>query len=105
MWVIFARAPPPDAQVWPGRRVLALVDAVAWPAAWAAWLLGLSVPLGLSGQCALAWCGLAAVRRAVRALGENHRYHFTTWRWGRWVALALLFGYALKLAAVFASSR
>lgn len=98
MWVIFARAPPPDVQVWPGRRVLALVDAVAWPAAWAAWLLGLPVPLGLAGQFALAYCGVAALRRAIRAAVQNHRYHFTTWRWGRWLLLALAFGYALKLA-------
>ncbi len=99
MWVIFARAPQPDAQFWPGRRVFAFVDAFAWPAAWATWLLGLSAPLGLAGQCALAWCGVAAVQRAIRAVFENHRYHFTTWRWGRWVALALVFGYALKLTA------
>jgi len=103
MWVIFARAPPPDAQVWPGRRLLALVDAVAWPAAWAAWLLGLSVPLGLAGQCALACCGVAALRRAHRAVVQNHRYHFTTWHWGRWVVLALVFGYALKLAALLSA--
>ena len=100
MWVIFARAPPPDVQVWPGRRVLALVDAVAWPAAWAAWLLGLQVPLGLAGQFALAYCGVAALRRAIRAAVHNHRYHFTTWRWGRWLLLALAFGYALKLAVL-----
>ena len=99
MWVIFARAPPPDAQVWPGRRVLAFVDAVAWPAAWAAWLLGLSIPLGLVGQCALAWCGVVAVRRAARAVVENHRYHFTTRRWGRWLALVVLFAYGLKMVA------
>ena len=101
MWVIFARASPPDAQVWPGRRLLALFDAVGWPAAWAAWLLGLSVPLGLAGHFALAWCGVAAVRRAIRAVGGNPRYHFTTSRWGRWAALALVFGYTLKLAALF----
>jgi hypothetical protein len=100
MWVIFARAPPPDAQVWPGRRVLALVDAVAWPAAWATFIISLPAPLGLAGQFALACCGVAALRRAIRAVAQNHRYHFTTWRWGRWVVLALVFGYALKLAAL-----
>jgi len=103
MWVIFARAPLPDAQVWPGRRVLAFVDAVAWPAAWAAWLLGLSVPLGLASQFALAWCGVSATRRALRAVLQNHRYHFTTWRWGRWLVVMLLFGYSLKLAVHLAS--
>ena len=98
MWMIFARAPPPDALVWPGRRALALVDAVAWPVAWVTFVLGLPMPLGLAGQCVLAYCGVAALRRAHRALVQNHRYHFTTWRWGRWVVLALAFGFALKLA-------
>jgi hypothetical protein len=103
MWVIFARAPPPDAQVWPGRRVLAVVDAVAWPAAWGILVLDLPVPLGLVGHCALAYCGVAAVRRALLAVVQNHRYHFTTWRWGRWIVLALAFGYALKLAALLSA--
>ncbi|MGE4049673.1 MAG: hypothetical protein AB7F38_01305 [Piscinibacter sp.] len=103
MWVIFARAPPPDVQVWPGRRVLAFIDAVAWPAAWAAWLLGLSMQFGLAGQFALAWCGVAAARRAFRAVLLNHRYHFTTWRWGRWLVVMLLFGYSLKLAVYLTS--
>ncbi len=97
-WVIFARAPPPDVAVWRGRRALALVDAVAWPAAWASYVLGATMPLGLLGQCALAYCGIAAVQRALQAVFQNHRYHFTTWRWGRWLVLVLAFGYALKLA-------
>lgn len=100
MWVIVSRAPAPDVEVWPGRRTLALIDAVGWPAGWAAWLLGLTVPLGLAGQFALACCGVFALRRAWRAVGENHRYHFTTWRWGCRLAPLLLFGYGLKLAAV-----
>ncbi len=36
MWFVFARAPLPDAPYWPGRRLLALVDAIAWPVAWIA---------------------------------------------------------------------
>jgi hypothetical protein len=100
MWVIFARAPLPDAEVWPGRRVLALADAVAWPVAWATFIIGLPTPVALAGQFALACCGVAALRRAIRAVAQNHRYHFTTWRWGRWVVFALVFGYALKLAAL-----
>jgi hypothetical protein len=97
-WVIFARAPPPDVVVWPGRRALALVDAVAWPVAWASFVIGATMPLGLAGQFALAYCGIAAVQRAYRAVIQNHRYHFTTWRWGRWLVLVLAFGYSLKLA-------
>lgn len=103
MWMIFARAPPPDARFWPGRRALALVDAVAWPAAWAALVLDLPVPLGVAGQVVLACCGVAALRRAHRAVVQNHRYQFTTWRWGRWVVLALAFGYTLKLAAMLSA--
>lgn len=98
-WMIFARAPLPDVAVWPGRRALAFVDAVAWPVAWASLVLGATMPLGLVGQCALAYCGVATVQRAYRAVIQNHRYHFTTWRWGRWFVLVLAFGYFLKLAA------
>jgi len=100
MWVIFARAPPPDAVVWPGRRALALVDAVAWPAGWAALVLGLPVSSGLAGPFALALCAASAVTRAHRAIARNHRYHFTTWRWGRRLVFVLAIGYALKLAVL-----
>lgn len=103
MWVIFARTSPPDARVWLGRRALAIVDAVAWPAAWAELVLGLPVPSGLAGHCVLAVCVVSALGRAHRAVAHNHRYHFTTWRWGRWLAIVLLFGYVLKLAMLFSA--
>lgn len=103
MWVIFARAPPPDARVWPGRRALALVDAVAWPAAWAVFVLSLPVPTGLAGHCVLAVCAVSALGRAHRSVANNHRYHFSTWRWGRRLLLVLLFGYALKLAMLISA--
>lgn len=100
MWVIFARAPLPDVVVWPGRRALALVDAVAWPAAWATLVLGLPVSSGLAGPFALALCAVSALTRAHRAIAHNHRYHFTTWCWGWRVVFVLAFGYALKLATL-----
>lgn len=103
MWVIFARAPPPDAVVWPGRRALALLDAVAWPAAWATFVLALPVSGGLVGNFALALCAVSALTRTHRAVAHNYRYHFTTWRWGRWTAILLVFGYALKLAAMLSA--
>lgn len=31
MFVLVRREPKPDASYWPGRRLLAAVDAVAWP--------------------------------------------------------------------------
>lgn len=103
MWVIFARAPPPDAKVWPGRHALALVDAVAWPVAWVAFVLGLPAWGGLVSHCMIALCAVSAFARAYQAMAHNHRYHFTTWRWGRWIAILLTYGYALKLAAVLSA--
>lgn len=103
MWLLFARAPPPDADVWRGRRALAVVDAVVWPAILAALVLRAPFSIGLAGMCATALCAVAALRRAHRATFQNHRYHFTTWRWGRWLAFVVAFGYALKLAAVLSA--
>ena len=101
MWLIFARAPPPDAVVWPGRRALALVDALAWPVAWAVIVGGMPASGGLMRHFALALCAVSAITRAHRAVAHNHRYHFTTWRWGRRLVIVLAFGYALKLAVLF----
>lgn len=98
MWMVLARDPLPDAADWPGRHALALVDAVGWPVAWAAFVLKVPVPTGAIGQFALALCGVCALTRGYRAVAQNHRYHFTTWRWGRRLAWLLAFGYALKLA-------
>jgi hypothetical protein len=103
MWLLFARAPPPDVHVWPGRRALAFVDAVAWPAGLAALVLSASFPSGVAGMSAVAFCAVAAIPRAHRAVAENHRYHFTTWRWGRRLAIVLAFGYALKLAVMLSA--
>jgi hypothetical protein len=98
MLVIFARAPTADAKVWPGRHALALVDALAWPVACVALVLRLSVSSGLVGHCIIAGCAVSALARVYRAVVNNHRYHFTTWRWGRWTAILLGFGFALKVA-------
>ena len=45
MWLLVAREPRPDAPDWPGRRLLAAVDAVAWPLLW--------VLLGIGGSACL----------------------------------------------------
>ena len=73
MWLLFARAPPPDVHVWPGRRALAFVDAVAWPIGLAALILGAPFPSGVVGTSATAFCAVAAFRRAYRAIALNHR--------------------------------
>ncbi len=99
MWMIFARAPRPDARHWPGRRVLAMIDAVAWPAALAMGLAQLPLQTGALGQVLLAACLLAAVRRGWRAVFANGQYRFTTVGVAGPLALLLAFGALLKIAA------
>jgi hypothetical protein len=102
MWVLFARAPLPDARPWPGRRALAVIDAVLWPVAIAFLAATAEVPLGAIGQLAIAICPVLAVQRAYRAIAHNHRYRFTTWRWGRRFALPVALGYGLMFAVSLA---
>jgi hypothetical protein len=97
MWMLFARAPPPDALYWPGRRWLAAIDAVAWPAvAWCA-LNEVASSGGLVLALAMALLAVSAARRLFTALLANHRYHFTTWRWGGVLAWMGAVGLLLKL--------
>ena len=96
MWVLFARAPPVDAPYWLGRRTLAAIDAVFWPAIWIVVFTRLSLHAGLLGHvavCLLLWAALSRLRTAV---WMNHRYRFTTWRWGRAVVLLVVTGWLLK---------
>ena len=97
MWVLFARAPPPDAPYWPGRRWLAAVDAVAWPSA--GWVALSQVPgqRGLVLAFVMALLVVSASRRLFTAMLANHCYHFTTWRWGRMLAWMLVVGMLMKL--------
>ena len=98
MWLLVARQPKPDAAYWPGRRWLAVVDAVAWPLACVLVFSRAPEPVGLVGPFVMAVALLCALGRVHRALCENHRYWFTTWRWGRIAAAMLLIGFVLKLS-------
>ena len=98
MLMVFARVPPPDAPYWPGRRWLAAIDALAWPALWVMLIARAPAPVGLVGAVAISWAVVSALTRLRRALCSNHRYRFTTWRWGRLVFALLLFGWVLKLS-------
>lgn len=97
MWVLFAWAASPDRPYWPGRRWLAAVDAVAWPCLWLFAARSAPVDLGVAGALACAWAVVAAVRRLWTAIGRNHRYQFTTWRWATFLGWLLLVGSVLKL--------
>lgn len=97
MWLMVAREPRPDVPYWPGRRLLAAVDAAAWPLLWVMVFSHAPKPVGLVGPFVAAVALLFAMGRLHRALWINHRYRFTTWRWGRIVAVLLLMGMVMKL--------
>ena len=97
MWLLYARAPPPDAPYWPGRRLVAAVDALAWPMLWVIVFSHAPKPVGLVGPFVEAVALLYALVRFHQAVWANHRYRFTTWRWGRIAAALLLIGAVLKL--------
>jgi len=68
MWLLVAREPRPDAPDWPGRRLLAAVDAVAWPLMWVLLIRQVPGPAGLIGPCVTALAVLLGLGRLHRAL-------------------------------------
>ena len=82
MWVLIARQPSPEAAYWPGRPMLSLLDAVLWPAAWVFGVSSMAMHPGLIGIGVVILAIVAAAGRCRRALLDNGRYRFTTYRWG-----------------------
>lgn len=99
MILIPRRSPRPDVAWWPGRRVLAAIDALAWPALWLAGLGLLPLDGGIIARVAMALLLVAAVFRLHRAVLRNSRYWFTTWRYGGPLALLVLLGALVKIVA------
>lgn len=97
MWVLFARAPPPDAPYWPGRRWLAAVDALAWPGLIVLALNNVPSSGGLFSALTTAFLVASAVGRLRMALLANHRYHFTAKRWVPPLVRLLLIGMLLRM--------
>jgi hypothetical protein len=97
MWLLVAREPRSDAPDWPGRRLLAAIDAVIWPLMWVLLIRHVPGPVGLVGPFVTALAVLLGLGRLHRALWANHRYWFTTWRWGRVLGAMLLIGAVLKI--------
>ena len=96
MWVLFARAAPPDAPYWRGRRWFAALDAVGWPTFWLMVLSHVPARTGVVGAVLMSLVTLAGARRLRTALWQNHRYRFTTWRWGRLLLTLLVLEAAVK---------
>lgn len=97
MFVLLRREPPPDVSYWPGRRLLASFDAVAWPFALVLLVFQLPAAEGLL-RPALALAGLCAALRLCTAVLVNHRYRFTTWWCARLVTMLLIVWAVMKLA-------
>jgi hypothetical protein len=74
-----------------------VADAIAWPALWTLLVLRAPLPTGLIGPMVIALSVLFGLNRLHRAIWFNHRYRFTTWRWGRVAAALMLIGFVLKL--------
>jgi hypothetical protein len=98
VWLLISREARPDFGYWPGRRVLAGLDAVAWPTA--AVVVGGVSPLnpGVFGAVLMVFAATIGARRLYRALWVNQRYQFTTWVWGKRLVVLLSTGLLLKLA-------
>lgn len=97
MWIVFARAPAPDAAYWPGRRALAALDAVAWPLLALVLLSQVPGQAGLVAPVAYVICGVNALARLRTGIWENHRYRFATWRAARVGLVLLLIAVSLKV--------
>lgn len=97
MFVVFTKAPAPDAPEWPGRRWLAAADALVWPAVCFHLLAHLRPVGGLVVIVAMALTAMCAATRLVTALVRNHRYRFTTWILARPLLWLGGFGLLLKL--------
>ena len=96
MWLLVTRQPRPDAPYCAGRRWLAAVDAVLWPAFWVMVFGHAPSPVGLvvpMATVAAIWFAVAGLRRAIWA---NHHYHFSAWRWSKAAMALALTGGLLK---------
>lgn len=101
MLFIIARAPRPDVVVWPGRRWLAGLDAIAWPALTLLLVMNRSFTTGLVGSVAMSLAALLLLRRLSRAWLCNESYRFAALACARWLGALLAFGVSLKLTAVW----
>lgn len=102
MVFVVCRAPVPDAPYWSGRRSLAAVDAVVWPGL-CLWAVNAApFQTGVVGALTIALMPFFTWRRLLTALNRNGRYRFTTWRWGRLLAVLIVLGEFLKTALALA---
>lgn len=97
MIVFVQRELRPDAPYWPGRRLLAAADAVAWPLIWIVLAHQFSKAAGLVFLVTVVAI-LCAFFRLCGAIFNNQRYWFTSWWVARLFALLCFVGIVTKLA-------
>ena len=97
MWLLIPRRVRPVMTYWPGRRVLAAIDALFWPAVWLVLLMRVEVPMGVTRPVFMAVLAMSAVSRLWRATFDNSDYTFTTWRWGKVLGGLLLVSWFIQL--------
>jgi hypothetical protein len=95
LFVLRQRDAKPYMEYWPGRCLLAALDAAAWPTLGIVTAMRLPAHGGLVGAVFVAACVVAIAHRLRRAIWWNHRYLFTTWRWGRGALVLIVFGLVL----------
>jgi hypothetical protein len=93
---IFVRTSRPDAYVWPGRRLLAVLDALLLPALCVYGVMKTSFTTGLVGVTVIAFAICVASWRVKKALVSNERYRFSTRRLLLGVACLLAVGLAFE---------
>jgi hypothetical protein len=96
MWIVLARPVPKDMPYWLGRRWLAALDAISWPALWIAVARHAPADFGLIAPVICAVAVLAGLSRLWTAVWRNERYRFTTWRWGRVLVGLMALGLLMK---------
>ena len=98
VFLLISREPRPEFAYWPGRRVLAALDAMVWPSAVAVIVAASPLNVGAFGAVVIVVAAYFGAQRLYRALWMNQRYRFTTWVWGKRLGALLLLGLLLKVA-------
>lgn len=96
MWLVMKSRSPYIATVWPGRRLVAVADALAWPLLLIFLVTHVATPTGGVGIAVVSGALLAAVFRMWHAAFRNQHYRFTTTRWACVLGWLLAFGLAIS---------
>lgn len=97
MFVFLTRIPKPAAAYWPGRRWLAALDAIGWPALCfvGIWIASAETQSAVLAFAAVLVC--VGMARLWRAVFHNETYWFITWRLLKILGGLAIIGLILKV--------